>query len=81
MQRQSSIQRRPDLHSNLPVGDLAVFDMASRFEHLEPTKAFLIDSRLGDGVLYRFFNAGVRGSNQFDHLVGVFAHGLGSRDG
>jgi len=78
---QPSIQRRPDLHSNLPVGDLAVFDMPPGFEHLKPSKAFLIDGSLGDGVLYCPFNASVRGSNQFDYLIGVFTHGLGSGDG
>ena len=37
--------------------------------------------RCGDGVLYGSFNASVRGSNQSDYLLGVFAHGLGSGDG
>ena len=58
------------------MGNLAVLDVAPRFEHLEPAQALFIDGRLGNGILHRPFNTGVGGPDQFDHLVGVFAQGM-----
>jgi putative transposase len=54
-----SVQRRPDLHPHLPVGDLAVLDVPSGFQHLEPAQVFFIDGGFRHGVLHGFFNADV----------------------
>lgn len=69
------VQGRPDLHPHLPVGDLAILDVSPGLQNLEPAEAFFIDCRLGDSVLYGSFDAGVGGSDQLNHLVGVFTHG------
>jgi len=63
------------------MGDLAVLDMPSCFQHFEPPQALFIDGGLRHGVLHGFFNAGVGRSNQLDHFLGVFPHGIGSGDG
>ena len=71
----SVVHRHADLDPHLPVGDLAILDMASGFHHLEPSHLALTDLGLGDGVLNRRLDTRVRRADQLDHLVRMFAHG------
>jgi hypothetical protein len=43
----SVVQSRPDLHPHLPMGNLAMLDVATGFHHLEPPHLAFVDFSLG----------------------------------
>ncbi|MFM9024478.1 MAG: hypothetical protein ACKON7_03915 [Planctomycetaceae bacterium] len=65
---------RPYLHKHLLVGDRAVLDVASGFQHLEPPHPAVVDRSLGDGR-NGLFDAEMSSADEFDHRGDVFAHG------
>ena len=67
----SIVQRDPDLYPHLPLGNLAIPDVAPGFHHLKPPHLALVDFSLGDGVLHRRLNARVGGTNQQPQAVPV----------
>lgn len=46
------VQGRPDLHTHLPVGSLAILDVSPSFQHLEAAQALFADYRPRHGVLH-----------------------------
>ena len=63
------LKRKASLEHNLVVADLPVLDMPAGLHHLEPVQ---ISQRLTgtlDGRLDRILDAGLRRTDEFDHLV------------
>ena len=71
----SVVRRRPALHPHPSVGDLAVLDVPSGPNHLQPPEALFFDGCLGNSDPDCSLDAGVSGRDQLDDRVGVFARG------
>src|SRR6478752_5007691 len=68
-------QREADLEGDLIVPDLAVLDVAARFNDLKPIHVSNRLARKFDGRIDRILDAGWRGADDFKNLVDVVAHG------
>src|SRR5690606_4838041 len=74
--RTASVDGEPDLHRDLPVGDLPVLHVAPGVEHLEPADVADALGRLGKGDADGVVAALGRGTGQLDGLVDVLGHGV-----
>ena len=74
--RLSVFQRKTDLDGHLPMGHLAVFDVAARFHHFEPVNVAQGFGRFGDGGTDCVLDGLGRGAGEFDVLVDVVAQNI-----
>jgi hypothetical protein len=70
----SVVKPEAKLYSHLPVIDLVIFNVASGLDYLKPVDVVQRLARLCHCVLYRIFDAGLRGAGQLDLFVDVLAH-------
>jgi hypothetical protein len=70
----SVVKPEAKLYSHLPVIDFIIFNVASGLDYLKPVDVVQRLAGLCHCVLYRIFDAGLRGAGQLDLFVDVFAH-------
>lgn len=62
-----------DLQNHLVLGDLAVLDVATHLDHLEPGD-LLFGATVGDGVVDGIGDAVRRDADEFDFLIDAVRH-------
>jgi hypothetical protein len=70
----SVVKPEAKLYSHLPVIDFIIFNVASGFDYLKPVNVVQRLAGFCHCVLYRIFDAGLRGAGQLDLFVDVLAH-------
>ena len=67
-----AFERETDLQRHLVMADLAILDMPTRLDHLEPPQVLKRLCRAADGYLDCVFDRFFRRPDQFDDLIDMF---------
>src|SRR3989344_9572935 len=68
------VEAKADLDLDLPVGNLAVLEMAARLHHLEPVEVMQVLAGARDGVAHGFVRTLGGRPDNFNHFISVLAH-------